>query len=864
VPFAGVEVSGPAEAEATSLLSLRWSAMEQLSEAALMTGALLEAEQRARAVTVEAPLREDAWRLLALAQYAAGRSADALATLRAARQTLADALGIAPGARLEELESHVLRREVVLPAQPPPSADSPVAATLRPAGDGHAPIGAALVSPAVTTGVVAGAPVQLRPFVGRAADLDAVATELRRRRLVTDTGPGGCGKTRLAIAVAEQVAHRYRDGAAFVTLQNVSDVPAAWSVLARGLAVEAATAIRAAVVRALSERGLLLVLDNLEHLDGSDAIVADLLGAPDLCVLATSRGPLLLSGEQEFPLEMLPVPHDDSVVAVEASDAGRFFCDCARAARNSFVLDAMTAPAVAGLCRRLDGLPLALELAAAQLRFFSPAALLAHLGQRLSVELGRGLTASDRPDRHRTLGSAIAYSYDLLDDYDQRVFRALGVFAGPVAVQAVEAIMDDGTRGGTGDEPRGGTDGEVLESLIRLAIVGLVRAAPGSQVPCFGMLDTIRDYATWQLRGTGDEGRVRRRHLHWCRDMTVHAWNAVTFDGDDAQRTIAHTLLDEVRAALNYAFGARAGDDDIATTAADMLAAAAIPWIHVSGAAEVLHWIDVALAALPAGDDRRDRELRRLRTYPSIIEGSTESAVVELRRLLDSAAGDDLLAARVHSMLGLALVASGRYDEAVQECLLAASHAERVGAFGLVTSGRINASGAALDAGQYETALNVATQLRDLVARRGLAVDLVYYTVSSCACAKLGRLAQAGAHLGRALELLRSGTVAARFDMLLMLAKAATYLAVAMDQRIDVAQLSGWWSQGRRANGITTEDDGVYARMGVPAAEWDALRRDIAPDDWLGAAEAGAALSFDECLALIAGIAAAASRSQPR
>lgn len=518
-----------------------------------------------------------------------------------------------------------------------------------------------------------------------------------------------------------------------------------------------------------------------------------------------------------------------------------FFCECARAARPQFTLDATSAPAVAGLCRRLDGLPLALELAAAQLRFFGPAALLAHLEQHRTTDLGRHVTATDRPERHRTVGATIAYSHDLLSRADQVVFRRLGVFAGSVPIEAIAAVVPDPS-----DVDR---SPDVYGPMTRLALAGLVRVERDSVR--FSMLDTIRDYAKSRLEAAGEEDALRRRHLSWYRDVTVSAWDAVNFGGDDTKRTVATEVADEVRAALGFAFGA-ARDDAVVTAGADMLAAVALQWTHAGAAAEAHHWLDAALVALPAEDDSgRRAELTRLRTYRLILEGNAAAAVTELRRLLDLSPSDDLLAARVHLMLGLGLDASGEYESAAQEFLLAVEHADRIGAMGLATSGRVNASDAALDARQYDVALTLATQLLDFVAERGLPVDLVYFTVASCACAKLDRLGPAADYLSRGLAFLRENNTSDRFDMRLTLMKAGATLAAAVGRPADAARLGGWWNAWCRASGIDTDAGGVYARMGLPAAEWDALRAQVPADKWQRATDEGAGVSFDECRALI-------------
>ena len=681
-PFADLGASAWVVAESVRLHELRWTALERMGDALLTLGANAEAEARARLVTVEAPLREDAWRLLALAQHAAGRTGDAVATLRRARDVLADELGIDPGMELVRLEQQLVHREVDVP-----TATTAEASLVEAPAATDIPSTAMVTDPGVddrsAPGVV-GAPAHLRPLVGRDRESDWLKGALTgSARLVTITGPGGIGKTRLALAVAQRSAALFDGGARFVTVQNVGDEAAVWSLLAQEFDVaQGADDPQTAVMRSIAGQPSLLVLDSLDHLGEIDAVVSALLAAPALRILATSRRPLLLAGEQEFALDALPLPVGDSVAAIEASAAGLLFCACARAARPTFELSTETAAAVAGLCRRLDGFPLALELAAAQLRFFGPAALLAHLDEHRSVDLGRGVTAADRPDRHRTLGATIAYSYDLLTDVDQVLFRRLGVFAGPVTIDAVSAVA--------GVEPLSAR--EVFDGLVRLNLAGLVRIDSTGEQARFGMFDTIRDFARHELDRTDELAVLRRRHLGWCRELTVSTWLRFNMEAESAALAVVPVVVDEVRAAVLFGLEEQHDDEgSVVRDAVDVVNAVAVQWLYLGSWAEAQAWISRALELQSPDDRSRYLELRRLRALLGLMVRTDDlDAVAEVQQLVALApSDDDLLSARLHLALGLAWANAQDYESAMQASVSAIRFAERAGAKDLLVSARI-------------------------------------------------------------------------------------------------------------------------------------------------------------------------------
>ena len=305
-------------------------------------------------------------------------------------------------------------------------------------------------------------------------------------RLLTLTGPGGTGKTRLALAVAERVAPTFPDGVVFVPLAPLGDPALVASAIAERLGVRerAEQTLRDALVTHLAGKRLLLVLDNFEHLLPAAPLVAELLGAcPALRVLTTSRAPLRLSGEHLYPVSPLALPDAGRLPSLEElgqTAAVRLFVERVRAVKPDFALSEANAPAVVEIVRRLDGLPLALELVAARARVLSPAALAARLDRSLPLLTGG---AQDLPDRQRTLRETIAWSYDLLRPNEQVLFRRLGVFAGGCTLEAAEAVANL-------DEPF-----DVLEGMAALLDASLLQSEEQDAEPRYTMLATVREFA---------------------------------------------------------------------------------------------------------------------------------------------------------------------------------------------------------------------------------------------------------------------------------------------------------------------------------------------------------------------------------
>ncbi|CAN5229471.1 LuxR family transcriptional regulator [soil metagenome] len=394
-------------------------------------------------------------------------------------------------------------------------------------------------------------PVAVAAFVGRGRERAKVADLLADARVVTLTGSGGCGKTRLAVEVVGDVASRFSDGGGWVDLQGVSDagMVAAAVGAEMGVRERPGQALIDTLVEHLRARHLLVVLDNCEHVVAACAeLVAGLSSAcPHLHVLATSRVPLAVNGETTFEVAPLPVPGAGarSASAVAAADAARLFEVRARQVATNFRIDNDNASAVAEICRRLDGIPLAIELAAARVRVLEPGQIAAGLSDRFGLLTG-GVRGA--PARQRTLQASLDWSYDLLDDLERLALARLSVFAGSFELDAAEAVV-------SGD----GIDRDaVLDLVAGLVEQSMVEVARRDGRARYRLLETIRVYARRRLAELDDHARVRGRHLAFHIELAGRAQAGLT--GGQPEPWMARLVadLDDLRAAMDWA--AASGD----------------------------------------------------------------------------------------------------------------------------------------------------------------------------------------------------------------------------------------------------------------------------------------------------------------
>ena len=360
--------------------------------------------------------------------------------------------------------------------------------------------------PPRTLDIPSNLPPQMTSFIGRDREIGEVADVVRRSRLVTLTGPGGTGKTRLSLRVAERLSAHYPGGVFFVDLSALTDPTLIPTTIAQaiGLREDPKRPVMETLELHLRDLRMLLLLDNFEQLlDGAPLVGSLLQAAPNLTVLATSREVLHLRGEQEYPLQTLEVPDPRTLASLgdlTGYDAIALFVERARAVRPDFELTDANTPSVAAICARLDGLPLAIELAAARIKVFTPEAILTRLETSLSL-LSSG--ARDVPERQRTLRGAIDWSYDLLDSTERALLRRIAIFVGGCSIESAAAVCDPNDELGV----------EMLDALVSFVDKSLLRqVAAEAGEPRFQMLETIREYGLWRLADSDDAEPTRSRH----------------------------------------------------------------------------------------------------------------------------------------------------------------------------------------------------------------------------------------------------------------------------------------------------------------------------------------------------------------
>ncbi|MFE7530327.1 BTAD domain-containing putative transcriptional regulator [Kitasatospora sp. NPDC057542] len=577
-PFADAEGVGFTAAPAARLAELRLSTVEERADALLALG---EADTLPRLVPeltglcAAHPLRERAAVRLMRALHADGQQAAALEVFERTRRALAEELGADPSAELRDVHLRVL------------SGAKPPAPGPAPATTGNPVRRAAL-------------PTWLTGLVGRDEALAAVQERLRHSRLVTLTGPGGVGKTRLAVAAATAAppATDVRlaelagvDGPDAVTQAVLTALcrPAEAGVLAGGLpAGDQAGDPVDRIVRALEGREVLLVLDNCEHLIEDAARLAHrlLAAAPRLTVLATSREPLGVTGEVLWPVAPLAVPEPGGTAQeAHAHPAVALFTERAAAACPGFTLDHDTVEPVVRICRELDGLPLALELAAARLRALSPGQVAARLHDRLRL-LDRGSRTA--PDRHRTLRAVIGWSWELLDEDERVLLRRLSVFAGGATLPDAHLVCAGHWPGGPAPDPTVVED--LLASLVDKSLVAAVDGESGTVR--YRLLETVRAYAAERLVEAGEDGRTGAAHLRCFVELAENAEPRLRTDGQVGWLARLDAEQGNLDAALRRAVAVGPPAHALRLTAAR-----AWPWLMRGQGREAGEWTSAVLAA---------------------------------------------------------------------------------------------------------------------------------------------------------------------------------------------------------------------------------------------------------------------------
>jgi predicted ATPase/class 3 adenylate cyclase len=381
------------------------------------------------------------------------------------------------------------------------------------------------------------------PLVGRDDELaDLAGAVASGVRLLTLTGPGGVGKSRLAVAVAHRLGTHFPDGLYFVPLSMVTTPDMMWTSIAAALDVPAEDRVASTLFRHLANRRALFVLDNLEQLPGADSVVAELLSeGPQVALIATSRRPVHVPAEHEHAVAPLDLPLGDGFDAVRRSGAVQLFVQTAHRVRSSFTLTPANAAEVAAVCRRLDGLPLALELAAARTKVLSPRALLSRLDRALDI----AASTSQVPPRQRTLRETIAWSYDLLSPRLQDFFRVMGVFAGGADLDAIAAVASNPDDSDTVDTL------DLVADLVDASLLVVVETGGGE--PRVRMLQILRMYAREELIRIGKDRAVLERHAHYYLGV-AEALSAELYGKSRVQARVRFDAEhDNLRVALDWA-----------------------------------------------------------------------------------------------------------------------------------------------------------------------------------------------------------------------------------------------------------------------------------------------------------------------
>jgi predicted ATPase/DNA-binding SARP family transcriptional activator len=632
-PFGDLSDEPFARLEVMRLHELRVTVVEDRVEADLAAGRHRELIGELETLIATEGFRERLWGQLMLALYRSGRQADALAAYRRVRAQLVEELGIEPGPELAQLHDAILAHDARIDIRPlvtqstsPPSPSG----SARPPGS-QSPRRHNL--PAVPTS-----------FVGRATELSGIEAALQSSRVVTLTGIGGVGKTRLALEVAERTLPAWSGGVWLVELASVTEESAVAEAVAASLRLGGTGEhdLLDAIVDRLDERDLLLVLDNCEHvLDACARLAARVARGRSLSrLLATSRAPLAIAGERLVPIAPLPTPAATITGPdLAAVDAVRLFLERARQARPDFTAGPGDLEAVGELCRRLDGIPLAIELAASRVRAMRPGEIASRLGSRLALQGPE----RDREARHRNLQATIAWGHDLLGARPREVFRRLAVFPAPFSLPAAERVVG---------EP------DVADAIVTLVDHSMLVFVGELAQTRYRMLDTVREFGLQRLADSGEAADTHAAYLDWAVDFVQEGMR----HADGPQRTERLRDVEDEHRNLVGALATPGPVDRRLTLAcglAELLSAG-------TSLREIRRLLEDVLAAAGDADTAEVRRARLLLGRSLRKLGDLDGARTQLAATAHpaGAAGDRPLGAAVAAEQALVEIKARRQDDA--------------------------------------------------------------------------------------------------------------------------------------------------------------------------------------------------------
>ena len=691
--------------------------------------------------------------------------------------------------------------------------------------------------PLKSLGAQTSLPLPATPLVGRVDDLQRLSAALSAPgvRLLTLTGPGGVGKTRLALAAAAALGDSFPHGVFFVALAAVRDAEVMWKTIAESL--DAGGGEPRAVTEHLGDRQALLVLDNLEQLDNAAEVVSALLfAAPHVVVLATSRRPLHLQGEHELPVPPLEMPRDTGVPAVAGCEAAQLFVQQAGMVRPGFAVTPDNAADIAAICRRLDGLPLAIELAASRVKLLAPRALLARLDHSLALS-GAGV---ERPSRQQTLRNTIAWSYDLLDPDLAGVFRRAGVFAGGCDLDALAAVaMADG------GDPAGADPLDLVAALLDASLITVTESTDGE--PRAGMLETIHQYALERLAEAGEEAQTRRRHAEHYAAFAEQATPQLNGREHLAWLDRLEAEHDNLRAALSWSLQTGAAEGERVAIGLRLVQALGQFWFRHGHVPEGRRWLERAMDLAP---DDAGAPLARLAHWLGVLldeQGELEAGLRFLERSLAiwRELGDRDQQARELNSLGITHRWLGHLDTARSVLEESAAIAREIGSDVRLAAALTNLGQLESEAGHLDRAAQVLREALALDRKQGDTWGVVLDQQSLAVVSlRAGRISEA------------SEMVSATFDYVATSGDAATLIS-AIEQSACIAAELGDVMRAARLAGAA---EAIRAEAGTPIPQPDAalLERFLAParatvdrDAWDAALAAGRALTQDQAITLL-------------